>query len=257
MFVIGLSLVGLCIGSFVNAWVLRLRAGKSVSRGRSECPDCHHQLSWQDLIPVVSYIQLRGKCRYCGKPISRQYLVGELATAVTFGLLAWHFGVDSKLALINLAIWLVIATLLIAAAIYDARWRLLPDLYLIPAMILAVSLLLINYFHFGQHQVAANVVGMVVFTVFYLLLYGVSRGRWIGQGDILLAAIMGFLLAPSQLAVAVFASYMLGAVVGIVVLKRKQLAKDHHIAFGPFLVVGLFVGLLWGQSIVSWYVGLI
>jgi leader peptidase (prepilin peptidase)/N-methyltransferase len=165
--------------------------------------------------------------------------------------------VGSKQAIVQLVFWLVIAMLLVAAAIYDARWRLLPDLYLLPALALSVSLLLINYFYFGQHQVATNVVGMMVFVGFYLALYLLSRKRWIGQGDILLAAIMGFLLAPGQLVVAVFASYILGAIAGIVVLKRNKLSKDHHMAFGPFLVVGLFIGLLWGQCLVEWYLGLI
>lgn len=256
MIIIFCTILGLCVGSFINAWVLRLHAGKSVSRGRSECPNCHHQLSWQDLIPVLSYVQLRGRCRYCHKPISWQYSIGEITTAIVFGLLAWHFGVSSKQEIVQLVFWLVIATLLIAAAIYDARWRLLPDLYLLPALVLSVSLLLINYFYFGQHQVATNVVGMMTLVGFYLVLYLLSRKRWIGQGDILLAAIMGFLLAPGELAVAVFASYMFGAIAGLVILKQKK-AKDHHIAFGPFLVFGLFIGLLWGQSLVSWYLGLI
>lgn len=254
--VIIVGLLGLCLGSFVNAWVIRLHSHKSVAKGRSECPHCHHQLAWYDLIPVVSYISLGGKCRYCQRYISWQYPVGELAMAITYGLLAWHFGASTPYAIVQLVAWLMIATLLIAAALYDARWSLLPDTYTLPALILAAVLLTVSYLVFGQHQLAWNLVGAAAFAGFYLLLYCVSRGRWIGLGDIILAAIMGLLLSPQLLLVAIFVAYLAGAAVGIVLIRSKK-SKSHQMAFGPFLVGGLFVALFWGQTIIDWYLSLI
>lgn len=252
-----LALFGLIFGSFINALVWRLHVGKSVASGRSECPYCKHELAWFDLIPLVSYFWLRGKCRSCSKHISWQYPIVELTTAILFGLLAYHFGIGSNYALVQLSAWLIITILLIAAATFDARYQLLPDVFTLPALGMAVILLLVQYFGFGQHQVVWNLLGAAVFVAFYGLLYLGSKGKWIGQGDIILAGILGLLLVPSQLAVAVFATYVVGAVVGGILLVLNKAKRGHHIAFGPFLVVGLYIGLFWGQAVLSWYLGLI
>lgn len=133
------AVFGLLIGSAINAMVWRLHTGESWARGRSKCPGCGHELAARDLVPVLSWLLLKGKCRYCRKPISRQYPLVELLTALLFGLSAARIGVNSAGAAVELGFWFLMLTLLLVMAVYDAKWKLLPTSVMAPAIVLAAA----------------------------------------------------------------------------------------------------------------------
>lgn len=256
IYLLVIMLLGLCVGSFINAWVYRTYLHKTIVQGRSECPRCRHQLAAKDLVPVLSYIWLRGKCRYCGKKISPAYPLVETATAVLYGGLYWYWRPESLAGQVGLVVWLIVSVLLVAGFVYDMRYMILPDRYMLPAIIVGlfyVFFLSTKVGHFELWRLAAA----AGFAGFYGLLWLISKGKWIGDGDIRLAAVIGLILSPAQLAVGVFAAYVIGSVVGVYLIVVKKHQRGHAIPFGPFLIAGAYFGLFWGSTIANWYFGLI
>lgn len=247
------ALFGLIFGSAINAMVWRIKVGRSWVRGRSECPDCGHVLAAQDLVPVLSWLMLGGKCRYCHKPI-KDHPVVELVTAVMFGLSVYQLNPQTEAAWTRLGIWLVILVMLIILAVYDARWMILPDKVMIP--LLAVSLtfaavmaLVTRSPQFLTHAILAAAVAA---GAFYGLVV-ISRGRAMGGGDIKLAAVMGLTLGPRGTAVAMLVAFNSAAIYGVVLMLMHRKGKRDQIAFGPFLVAGTIFAFLYGQQVVEWY----
>lgn len=249
-------LFGLLVGSFLNVVVLRTRSRKSFVTGRSECPKCHKKLQWYELVPLFSYAVQRGKCRGCGKRISVQYPLVELGTAVVFALLYLKFGSNTTtFGQITLWLWLVIAGLLMASFVYDLRWMLLPDKFMVPAIVLTVGYLLLANAYFDQQVVGTRMVGALIFAMFFAGLWYVSKGTWIGDGDIRLAFLMGLLLSPQQLVVAIFFSFNISAITALALLGLKLKSRKDVIPLGPFLIVGTFIGLFLGDSLLKIYLG--
>lgn len=253
------AVLGAVLGSFANAWALRLLKHKSIAKGRSECPKCHHQLAWYDNIPLASYTLLRGKCRYCKKPISSQYPLAEAGSALLFAGLYWHFAPSSAQQWILLGLWCVLGLFLVAAFISDWLELVLPDQYMVPAIILAFAIALVSSIGingFVWSTLSMRLLQAVIFATFYCALYFGSRGRFIGDGDIRLAVVMGLALALPQLLVGIFIAYILGAVIGVIAIVTKIKTRKDVLAFGPFLIAGLYFGLFFGQQIANWYLGL-
>ncbi|MDP2641473.1 MAG: prepilin peptidase [Candidatus Yanofskybacteria bacterium] len=241
--------VGLSAGSFVNALVFRLEHGRSLL-GRSQCPQCGQQLSWTDLIPFISFLLLRGKCRSCKSTISLQYPIVEFATGLLFLLLYIHV---ISLSFPQIVVLFGIVTLLAAIFLYDLKHMLIPDVLLYPAIGLA---LLWRFFeswplsHGEWAHLAASALGAAFF---FFLIYALSKGRAMGFGDVKLAFFMGLFLSWPSLLVALFFAFFSGAFVGITLVGRKKKALRSEIPFGPFLIAGTFFALLWGKDIFDWY----
>lgn len=248
-----LFVFGLIFGSFINAWVWRTRNDISVAKGRSMCPHCKHELAWYDLIPLVSYITLRGKCRYCHKAICPQYPLVELNTGVLFAVLYLVLTPSSAYELIQFAILLIASVLLVAAFVYDAKFMELPEKYMLPAVALGVVSLGLKAYQNGWNSLTGQLIGLAVVVLLYTALWFFSKGKWLGAGDIRIAAIMGLFLVPSQLIVGLFTAYLVGAVYGVYILRKSKSKKGIRVPFGPFLIIGFYVGLLWGQQIANWY----
>ena len=248
---------GIIFGSFINAWVWRIENNLSVAKGRSMCPHCKHTLAWYDLVPLLSYAVLRGKCRYCKAKISSQYPIIELTTGLLFmstylilaptGIQQWP----------QLAIILAVTVLLVAAYIYDAKHMELPEIFMIPAIILGVVYLGLNALWLGWGALSGQLVGLGIFVLAFTAMWYFSKGTWLGAGDIRLAAIMGLLLSPKQLLVGIFAAYLVGAVYGLTVLMKSQKKRGVKVPFGPFLIIGFYTGLFFGTQIANWYLGFI
>jgi leader peptidase (prepilin peptidase) / N-methyltransferase len=252
-FALLVGLFGLVFGSAINAIVWRIKVGRSWVHGRSVCPDCGHQLAARDLVPVVSWLMLAGKCRYCRKPIKDHPIV-EIVTALAFGLSAYVMQPGTLLEWVKLLVWLVILVLLLILAVYDDRWMILPDKVMLPLIVLSlvytVSLSIVHRSIVPlEHAVLASV---IVGAAFYLLVL-FSQGRAMGGGDIKLAIAMGLLLGPRATAVAMLVAFNCAAIVGIVLIAARRKGRRDHIAFGPFLVGGTIVAYLYGQAIVTWY----
>lgn len=241
----------------MNAWVWRTQTNRSVAKGHSMCPDCKHQLAWYDLAPVVSWVMLKGKCRYCKKPISIQYPLVELTTAVLFTALFYTLLPTTMVAWLELVILCAITVLLVAGFVYDAKTMLLPEKFMLPAIGLGVVFMLLRLWQVGLSALVPQLIALGAFMLVYWALWFFSKGQWLGAGDLRLAAIMGLVLTPKQLVVGVLAAYFIGAAWGVYLILSKGKNKKARIAFGPFLIIGFYCGLFFGTAIANWYLGFI
>ena len=254
--IILMLLLGLSFGSFVNAWVWRVKTGKSVASGRSICPNCKKQIAWYDNVPVLSFIILSGKCRNCKKPISLQYPLVELAGGLLFTLLYLHFIPTKNNTWLELGLWCAATVFLLAAFIYDLKYMVLPDRFTLPAVAIGAMLVTINSVENGTKSIEPQLVATTVFVLIYFGLWFFSKGKYLGDGDIRLAAVMGLLLTLSQLIVGVFVAYILGALIGIYLISKRNKKINSAIPMGPFLIFGIYFGLLFGSQVASWYTGI-
>jgi len=272
MIVIFLGVLGLCLGSFVNALVWRLRQKELVSEGkgdkklvkrlskansRSMCPNCHHTLGVADLIPVVSWLMLGGKCRYCSKPISWQYPVVELATAVlfVFSYIYWPV-IISGTGVAVFGLWLIVLTGLVALSVYDIKYMILPNSIITFTLVVAVFMQVfwqassVNVAHQALMIVIAALLGSGLFYAIFQL----SGGNWIGGGDVKLAVLLGVLVAdPAKMLMVIFLASLGGTLFAVPLLASGKSRKKLLIPFGPFLIFATYVAVLFGTEIISWY----
>lgn len=246
---------GTVIGSFLNAVLWRLRTGEGFVYGRSYCPCCRHQLAAKDLVPVLSFLMLRGKCRYCRNGIHPSYLAVELtmgALFVAFAAQPLSAGFIDGQALARLLLQWYFAAVLVLVFVYDLRYMLIPrsvTTWASVAAFIAGSAL-------GMSPLSLAIGFLVGGGVFYLQ-YVASKGRWIGGGDIHLGALMGLMLGWPLILVALFIAYVGGAAVGTALLVRKKTSWKSQIPFGTFLAAATVVTLLWGELLLDWYLGLV
>ena len=258
---------GLIVGSFLNSIIYRLSTGaphqllfkSGGGLSRSFCPDCRHTLSWQDLIPLLSFLILKGKCRYCQKPISRQYPLVELVTGILF-LLIFNYTFPNLLAI---GYWLLVTSFLIIIFVYDLKHYIIPDKIIYPAIATAFLYQLFRILEFGnwnlfgiwnlEFGILRPILSAVLASGFFLIIVLISQGKWMGAGDIKLAFLMGLFLSFPKILVALFLAFFIGAIIGVgLVVSRKKTLKS-EVPFGPFLVTGTFIALFWGENIINWY----
>jgi len=246
-----IALLGLAIGSFLNVVIGRLRSGESGWRSRSQCPECHAVLRPSELIPLFSFVVLRGRCRACRKPISWQYPIVEFSTAALFLTAFWlHGGAVGLLggeALPILRDWLFVAGLTVVFVI-DLKDMVVFDSVTIPMAVLAFIFSLATGAQPLNLLLAALVGGG-----FFLVQYAVSRGRWIGGGDIRIGAMMGMMLGFPGVLLALFLSYVGGALTALVLLALGKAKWSSQMAFGTFLSAATLVVLFFGQRLLAWY----
>jgi leader peptidase (prepilin peptidase)/N-methyltransferase len=247
---------GLIIGSFLNALIWRIHSGESITKGRSKCPRCHHELGFWDLVPVVSWIFLRGRCRYCQKSIAWQYPLVELLTASLF-LLSYLVLAPDGGGCINFGYWLYILSAFMVLAVYDLRWMLLPDKVTLPAII--VSLVFMAYLALSGQPLMVYlgpvIAGLAAGGAFYFLA-AISKGRWMGGGDIKLVFLIGLVLGLQKTLLGLTVAFNLAAIVSLTLIASKIKKRSDHIPFGPFLITGAVVAYLYGTQIISWYLSL-
>src|SRR3989344_2200243 len=251
-----LIVLGLCLGSFVNAFVWRIHEKKDWVKERSVCIHCGHQLAAKDLVPVLSWLMLRGKCRYCHAKIDDSPIV-EIITAVLFVLsyLYWPLALDNK-GVTLFIFWLVFLVGFIALSVYDLKWFLLPDKITFALLSLSVVqvILIIFVFDGGIEDLKSTLLGLLVGGGVFYALFQVSAGRWIGGGDVKLGALIGLILAsPSLSFLMIFLASVLGSAVAIPLLLTGKAKKGSHLPFGPFLIAATIIVELFGLSIIAWY----
>lgn len=250
-----ITILGLLVGSFLNVVILRLHAGKQFVKGRSECTHCKHQLGVKELIPVLSWLVQRGKCRHCKKPISIQYPLVELVTAILFVLSYTQFNFATAADIIMFVMWLYILSSMVVLAVYDLRWYLLPDKVLLPLIVPAIAMALAGAITGNSFQpIIGAVLAALLFGGFFYSLAAVSNGKWMGGGDIKLAFVMGLLLGLQKTAVAMFIAFNSAAIVGLLLIVLRMRKRKDYIPFGPFLIVGTIIAYLYGSDIIHWYV---
>jgi leader peptidase (prepilin peptidase) / N-methyltransferase len=257
MFLLLSAVLGLIIGSFLNVVINRLRLKETLG-GRSHCPHCKHELSALDLVPLFSYLFLRGKCRYCGKPISWQYLAVEAATSLAF-LLTWLkfqiFGPDLFF------VW-VLSAFFIVIAVYDLKHFLILDKVVFPGLAVAVAYALVRDFNSGcglswNCATISGLLGAATIAGFFYLQHLVSNGRWIGFGDVKLGLMLGMVAGFPLCIFLLFISYMSGALAGVFLIATGKKQASSKMPFGTFLALCAIITLLYGQPALNWYLDLI
>lgn len=268
-------IIGLVLGSFLSVVFTRLeiegigvkskkrrgKAAKEIMFGRSRCDHCRRRIAWYDNIPLVSYLWLRGKCRHCGKPIDQYHPVLELSSGLLLVACHLYYGLTWQGIFASL-----FGLIMLLIFVYDLRHQIIPNVVVVPAIALSLVVLLYQFVLFSNHStlqltawsadpesylLAAGVVGL-----FFLGLSVVSRGTWIGGGDIKLAALIGLLLGWPYTLVAVMLAYLIGTLYAVILLVTRQAGLKTSIAFGPMLVIGYFAAAFYGDTIVNWYQGL-
>lgn len=256
--------LGMVVGSFLNVCADRLPAKQSLAYPPSHCPACSRRLSAKDLIPVFSYLWLRGRCRYCRAHIPGRVLWVEIATAALFGLAYWQYGLSVELPIVLLYISLFMVILVI-----DLEHGLILNKIVYPALLVAlvisifvppsqltsisgeIAYLIESLPRLGIVQ--AVIGGGIGFVLFFLIVI-VSRGG-MGFGDVKLAALIG--LATGYLVViALIMGMILGGLAAVILLGFKIKKRKEAMPFGPFLAAAAIATLLWGSDILSWYLGI-
>jgi prepilin signal peptidase PulO-like enzyme (type II secretory pathway) len=282
-----LGILGLFFGSFAGATVWRLRAAQlredesagekipehdkkavkmlkksRLHKDRSVCLQCGHTLAWYDLIPLVSWVSLRGKCRYCHKYIGGFEPVIELGVAVFFAasFFFWPYDLVSGLDIARFVLWLVAGVGVAILAVYDAKWFLLPNKVVFPLIGIGVlySAVVLAQQNFALDQWFNIFFSCLVLSGLYYLIYVASRHQWVGFGDIKLGLALALLLADWRLAIlALFMANAIGTLLVLPMMLGGRIKRQAHIPFGPLLISGWVLAGLFGDYIVNWYLLLV
>jgi len=254
MIVVIIFILGLLVGSFLNVVIYRVHREETFIKGFSKCLFCKHRLYVKDLIPLFSYIFLKGKCRYCKKKFSQQYFLVEFSTAIAFSLIIFKLLPSLQLTdmtaslFLQLLYTLVISGFLIIIFVYDLKYYLILDKIIVPAILFAIACSFFLGYDIYKLFLASLVGGG-----FFLLQFVVSKGRWIGGGDIRLGFLMGIILSWPHILTALFVAYLLGSVVSLGLLFFGKKSWTDKVPFGTFLTLATFVTMLYGQNLIDWY----
>ena len=277
-----LVVLGLMAGSFAGAWMWRLRArelkgdkaaGEKVEEAeykkllpltkptllndRSQCLHCHHTLAWYDLLPLVSWISTGGKCRYCHHAIGWFEPAIEIGTAAFF-VVSYAFWPEPIVGaeILKFALWLIGGVFLATLFAYDTKWYLLPNRAMFPLIATAAIYAIITLA--DQSDVPSAILNVclavAVLSGLYLLLWVISKGRWIGFGDVKLGLALSLFLGDWQLAfIALFAANLTGCLIVLPGMITGKITPKTRVPFGPLLVAGGAVAMLFGRMVIEWY----
>lgn len=284
---IGLGLLGLTFGSFAAAKVWRLRAQQLVEDkaegeeydkkeyqrlivltkhtgidDRSRCLSCEHQLSWYDLLPLASWLSTRGKCRYCHAPIGRFEPLMELGVAAFFvvSYALWPSELTTVVSMMQFGLWLVAGVMMAILFAYDLKWFLLPSRVMMPLIAVSVVTAALTIAQASDIWSALlSLVGaLLILSGLYFVLNLISKGKWIGFGDVYLGLVLALLLSDWQLAfVTLFAANLIGCIVVIPGLITGKLSRTTPVPFGPMMIAGFLLAFFYGQTLITWYLSLV
>lgn len=255
---IGLFIFGAAIGSFISVLIYRIHAKKrGIFQGRSACQQCETKLAPLDLIPIASFLVLRGKCRYCSKDISYMYPLLELVSGALFVLLFFKFPFANSALQFSgnlLGLYLLhafYAGILIFTFFYDLKYLKVADEILLPGILIGLIATLMP----GTPLFIDALLGAALSLAFFGIQILVSRGEWVGYGDLRVGAFMGVILGWKLMIVALFLSYFVGSFVAVIIALRKKKFMGVKIPFAPMLVTGTLLALFFGNDLLEWYLG--
>ncbi len=283
-----LFILGSCVGSFLNVISDRLENGKSIIFGRSHCESCKNKLYARDLVPVFSFLSLKGRCRYCKEKLSYMYLVSELLTGFVFVFTAFHLNLTkdfNSFSIFSYVYLIIVFSAYIIILLSDFKFRLIPDKVVIPVIIMIFGALIFNGFftYFSTlARLKADPLGMYLIKVgymsnilrplisgtvyviassalislFFWFLIFITKGRGMGFGDVKLGFLIGLFNGWPNSILAIFLGFFSGAVFSLALILFGKKGMKDTIAFGPFLILGSFVSFFWGSQIIKWYLDL-
>jgi leader peptidase (prepilin peptidase) / N-methyltransferase len=243
IYIVASGLIGLCVGSFLNVVADRIPAGGSIVSPPSHCPGCGRQISPSDLIPVLSYLVLRGRCRQCGASIPKRVPIIEAVTGGLFLFSYIYYGLTAS-ALVHIFYFCLFLTLMVI----DLEYTIIPNKIVYPT---AVAALVISTFTPGIGILNALIGGGAGFVVF-LVIALVSRGG-MGLGDVKMATLIGFAVGFPMVFVSLLMAVMLGGIVAILLLVARLKKAKEGIPFAPYLSLATMITLVWGVNILDWY----
>ncbi len=264
LIVLFVFIFGLIWGSFLNVVIYRTTHGTSPLSGRSQCPKCKKVISWKNNIPLISFFLLHGRCVNCKTRISWRYPVVEFMTGILF---VWWYLISqsffslagSPFSILQPVFWLLVGMLLLVVFFADLFFGLIPDSanLLLFSLSFFYRLGLVSFGHMQTADLFRAVGAAIVLTVFFYSLWFFTKGRGFGFGDVKLAPSLALLLGWPRVSVGIFSAFVIGAVLGLTLILFGKRRFGQTIPFGPFLIVGVLVGLLFGNSLWGWYWGLI
>lgn len=241
-------ILGLVIGSFLNVCIFRIPLKKSIVFPASHCFHCKHELKPLDLLPFFSFFILKGKCRYCGEKISIQYPLIELVTGLLFLFVLINYGLS-----FYSFFYMIFISLLLIVAIIDYKKGIIPNVLilfgLIFGMVYNISIVITTY---SFDRLKEGIIGFLVGTAIIFIIILVSRGG-MGAGDLKLMGVIGLFLGYKGVILTIFLGVLLGGIFAIIILIAKLKERKSTIPFGPFLCMGAFIALIWGEPIIRWY----
>lgn len=253
-------IIGLVIGSFINVLIFRIPQEKSIITPPSSCTSCGNRLTAPDLVPVLSYVFLKGRCRHCGERISLRYPLIELLTAVIFVALFYKYGFS-----VPFFGFAFLMTILIAVFFIDIDHRIIPNGLVITGLIGGFAFFIYNCFNpmpgvFGDVNWWTPLVGILPGSGFLLIVALVGSFIYktddaMGMGDVKLLAPIGLFLGWRLCLIALFLSIVLGGVLSMLLILLRIKKRKDTVAFGPFIVIGAFVTIMWGWDLLYWYLG--
>ena len=260
-------IVGLIVGSFLGVVNYRLKVAEDIVFKRSHCPHCKRQIRWYDNIPLLSFVILAGQCRECREKISWKYPAVELLTGLLYAAVAWKFlggwGISAEKILagndiVEMSFWLFTVSYLVLIFFHDLSYMLIPDAAVYPAIIVT---LLFQYWKYLQgplgiatlkNPLVGSFFAAIVASLFFFFLIWVSRGKWIGGGDVKLGFLTGAIVGWPKILFALFFAYMIGAVVSLILIGLKKKTWKSQIPFGPFIVTGILIVMFFSEQIQFW-----
>ncbi|WP_429079912.1 prepilin peptidase [Brassicibacter mesophilus] len=246
------TIIGVLIGSFLNVCIIRIPKKESIVYPPSHCTSCGAKLKSSDLIPIFSYMHYKGKCIYCQEKISIQYLITEILTGIIFLLSYIRFGLS-----VEFVFYTMLFCILIIISGIDYSYQIIPDDLILLSFVLGITFKLISYLFLGQAFSFFNsFLGIVVGGGFLLFISIISNGG-MGGGDIKLMAVLGLWIGWKYTILALLLSFIFGGILSLVLLLLKIKSRGEMIPFGPFLALGFLVTVLYGKSIIIWYMNAI
>ena len=254
-------LLGVAVGSFLNVVADRLPAGKSIVSPPSHCPECQRRLSAKDMVPLFSYLWLKGHCRYCDANIPMRLFWVELGMGILFAFLYWHYGLGWELAMVAFYCCLFVALLAT-----DLEHRILPNKIVYPGIVVALIVASLGSI-FGSEPtggiglsfgpwIVNSLVGGAIFSgllfILALIYAALGRGAGMGLGDVKLAGLIGLITGFPLVLISMYLSILSGGLVAIVLLLLRLKGRKEAMPFGPFLSLAAMATLFWGSGLLNW-----
>lgn len=244
-------LFGLAVGSFLNVVICRIDDLKTILYTRSHCPNCKKILAWYDLIPFISFVMLRARCRYCGEKISWQYPIVEVGVGLLFAFIHYFFGLS-----LGAFFYITIFSILTVILVYDIKTQTVPEIF----AWIALGLAIIGGWYFGGFTFWSMIIGGLIAGGFLGALVFFSKEKWMGAGDIKIGIILGLLTGYPNVLLAVFIAFLLGSVfgVGYIYFKNSKINRDllrQSLPFAPFLIMATLITITFGNYLINWYLG--
>lgn len=243
-------ILGTAVGSFLNVVIDRTAKGESIVFGRSYCDHCHATLATFDLIPILSFVGLGARCRYCRHRLSWQYPLVETLVGIVFCLSFYSLLLAGNFSFLNLFYYLIVICTLVVVAVVDLKFSLIPT-----GFVFASSLLVLfrNFFYLSSQEFVSSALSAFFLAFSFLGIVLITRGKGMGSGDVPLVFLLGLFLEWPYNIAAIFGAFLSGAIVSVILLVLRKKTFGQAIPFGPFLIGSALVVLFWGKDIISWY----